>query len=141
MQDKCPAGGADRAGTPLAWRIDTFAKEELMKSMLILTAVLLASATASTAWGDAGADYTKMCANCHGKDGKGQTKMGEKFKVKDLSDPKVQAEFTDEQAMKDISDGLKDEKTGKVTMPARKDKLSPDQIKDLVKYVRGFKGS
>ena len=111
-----------------------------MKPVVILTVVLLASSGASTAWGDAGEDFAKMCASCHGKDGKGQTKMGEKFKVKDLTDLKVQAEFTDEQAMKDITDGLKDEKTGKITMPPRKDKLSADQIKELVKFVRAFKG-
>ena len=111
-----------------------------MKPVVILTAALLAMSAASTARGDTVGDYTKNCASCHGPDGKGQTKMGEKLKIKDLTDPKVQAEFTDEQAMKDISDGLKDEKTGKVTMPARKDKLSPDQIKGLVGFVRAFKG-
>lgn len=111
-----------------------------MKPVAILTVVLLASSAANTASGDAGGDYAKMCASCHGKDGKGQTKMGEKFKIKDLTDPKVQAEFTDEQAMKDISEGLKDDKTGKITMPPRKDKLSADQIKALVEFVRAFKG-
>jgi mono/diheme cytochrome c family protein len=85
-------------------------------------------------------DYKSQCANCHGQDGKGKTKMGEKLQVRDLTDPAVQAKFTDEQAKKSIADGLKDEKTGKTTMPARKDKLSPEQIDELVKFVRAFKG-
>ncbi len=84
-------------------------------------------------------DYKKQCVSCHGADGKGKTKMGEKLKIKDLTDAKVQGEFTDEQAAKDVSDGIKD-KTGKVLMPGKKDKLSADQIKDVVTYVRTLKG-
>jgi mono/diheme cytochrome c family protein len=96
---------------------------------------------AAPALADGKADYTKQCVSCHGPDGKGKTKMGEKLGIKDLTDPKVQKEFTDEQAIKDISEGLKDEKTGKVLMPAKKDKLTPEQIKDVVAYVRTLKGA
>ena len=44
---------------------------------------------------DAKETYGKACAKCHGEDGKGQTKMGQKLGLKDLSDAKVQADLTD----------------------------------------------
>jgi len=113
--------------------------EEVHMSRLILLVVLCSGVLASPVWAGVPEDYAKFCANCHGKDGKGQTTMGAKLKIKDLTDPKVQAEFTDEQAFKDITDGRTDAKTGKVLMPPRKDKLSPDQIKQLVGLVRTFK--
>jgi mono/diheme cytochrome c family protein len=111
-----------------------------MKPAAALTIALLLVGSASVAFADTTEEnFTKLCASCHGKDGKASTKMGEKLKIKDFTDAKVQAGFTDDQAAKDIADGLKDKDTGKVTMPPRKDKLSADQIKDLVKLVRGFK--
>jgi mono/diheme cytochrome c family protein len=105
---------------------------------IALAAVTWLAATPALA--DGKADYTKQCVSCHGADGKGKTKMGEKLHIKDLTDAKVQKEFTDEQAIKDISEGLKDDK-GKVLMPAKKDKLTPEQIKDVVAYVRTLKGA
>ena len=75
---------------------------------------------------------------CHGKDGKGKTKMGLKEDVKDYTDPKVQAEMTDEKAIKSIKEGIKDDK-GKERMKAYGDQFSDDEIKSLVTFVRGFK--
>ena len=86
---------------------------------------------------DAKAIYEKDCAKCHGGDGKGQTKMGQKLGVKDYTDAKVQAELKDEDATKAIKEGLKD-KEGKVLMkPA--ENLSDSDIKGLIAYVRTFK--
>ncbi len=63
--------------------------------------------------------------------------MGQKVGCKDYTDPKVQADVTDEKATKAIKDGLKD-KDGKVVMkPA--EGLSDDDIKGLVAYMRAFK--
>ena len=63
--------------------------------------------------------------------------MGKKNKVKDYTDAKVQAEFTDEQAIKAITDGINEEGKGK--MKSYKDTLTEAQIKDLVAYIRAFK--
>jgi mono/diheme cytochrome c family protein len=93
---------------------------------------------AGVAMADVATNYTKQCGSCHGADGKGKTKMGEKLAVRDLTDPKVQATFSDEQAFKGIADGILDEKTGKVKMPPRKDKLSEAEMRELVTYVRAF---
>ena len=65
--------------------------------------------------GDAKENWEKNCAKCHGADGKGQTKMGQKVSVKDLTDAKVQAAFKDEDAFKALKEGLKDS-DGKVRM-------------------------
>ena len=108
-----------------------------MKKILLLTVALSATAMLSAAAADAKANYDKGCAKCHGKDGKGNTKMGQKAGVKDYTVPKVQAEMTDAAAIKAIKEGLKD-KDGKVQMKPAED-LSDADIKALVDYMRTFK--
>ena len=112
----------------------TTAMNTLTKKALILTATLLVAALANA--GDAKETYDKACAKCHGADGKGKTKMGEKLGIKDLTEAKVQEELKDDAAFKAIKEGIK--KDDKVLMkPA--EGLSDDDIKGLVKLVRGFK--
>jgi len=86
---------------------------------------------------DAKENWDKQCAKCHGKEGKGDTKMGQKLDIRDLTDAKVQGELKDDAAFKAIKEGVKD-KDGKTRMkPA--EGLSDDDIKALVKHVRSFK--
>ena len=108
-----------------------------MKKLFALgLAVLIVPAVAARA-ADAKAAYDKDCAKCHGKEGKGDTKMGQKLGAKDYTDAKVQAELKDEAGVKAIKQGLKD-KDGKVLMKPAED-LSADDIKALVAYMRAFK--
>jgi len=86
--------------------------------------------------GDATQLWDMNCAGCHGKDGKGNTMMGRMLHIKDLTDPKVQAALTDAQATKDIKEGITED--GRTKMKAFGDKLTDDQIKDLVAHVRSF---
>lgn len=81
-------------------------------------------------------NWKEHCAKCHGDDGVGNTKMGRKLSIRDLSDPAVQAKFTDEEALKAMNDGVKD-KAGKVTMKPIEG-LAPAEMPELVKYVRGL---
>jgi len=81
--------------------------------------------------------WNTNCTACHGKDGKGSTMMGRKLDIKDLTDAKVQASFTDADATKNIKEGVTDKGTEK--MKAFGDKLSDDDIKALVAQVRSFK--
>ena len=98
--------------------------------------VLVTLGLAIPAFADEAADnFDKKCGSCHGKDGKGKTKMGEKLKAKDYTDPKVQDAMTDEQAVKAVTDGVKEAK-----MPAFKEKMKPEEIKAVVAYMRTFKG-
>ena len=108
-----------------------------MKKIIALCIVASALALASAQAEDAKALYEKNCSKCHGPDGKGQTKMGQKLGIKDYTDAKVQAELKDEAATKAIKEGLKD-KDGKVLMkPA--EGTSDDDIKALVAHVRTLK--
>lgn len=81
--------------------------------------------------------WAKHCASCHGKDGKGQTKMGLKAGVKDYTDAKVQDAFKDDEAFKAVKDGLKGK--DKELMKPFAEKLTDDEIKSLIAYVRAFK--
>jgi mono/diheme cytochrome c family protein len=109
----------------------------IMKKLLVL-ATILGCATAITASAaDAKENWDKACAKCHGPDGKGDTKMGQKLSIKDLTDAKVQAAFTDDDALKALKEGLKDAE-GKTRMKAAEN-LSDEELKALVQYVRGLK--
>lgn len=107
-----------------------------MKKLLTLTIVLLAGLALTANATDAKALYDKQCAKCHGADGKGNTKMGKKEGVKDYTDPRVQAELTDERAFKSIKEGIKD---GNKVVKQPAENLTDAEIKALVKYMRTFK--
>jgi cytochrome c6 len=108
-----------------------------MKTIISLTVLTLALSAWTAQAADVKELYEKSCVKCHGADGKGDTKMGKKVGAKDLSDAKIQAEFTDEKAFKAIKDGLKD-KEGKILMKPIEG-ASDDEIKALVAHVRGLK--
>jgi len=105
------------------------------KSILIGIASSALLAAPVTLGADTGDNYAKYCASCHGSDGAGHTKAGRVLKVKDLTDAQYQKTFTDETAFKDLKEGSQD-KDGKVLMKPMKDKLSDDEIKALVAYIR-----
>jgi len=108
-----------------------------MKKLLLLVTVVLAVSVAGTQAGDVKAIYEKDCAKCHGADGKGQTKMGQKLGVKDYTDAKVQAEMKDEAMAKAIKDGVKDKEDKTLMKPA--EGISDEDVKGLVALIRGFK--
>jgi cytochrome c551/c552 len=105
--------------------------------LVVLGSALLVTGAISVQAADVKEAWEKNCTKCHGPDGKGQTKMGQKLGIKDFTDPKVQASFTDQEAFKAIKEGLKD-KDGKVLMKPSEN-LSDDDIKALVTYVRSFR--
>jgi len=108
-----------------------------MKKSLLLIVAALALPALLAHGGDAKAIYDKDCAKCHGADGKGQTKMGQKLGLKDYTDAKVQAAMKDEEMTKAIKEGVKD-KDGKTVMkPA--EGISDEDVKGLVTLIRGFK--
>ena len=95
----------------------------------VLTLVIALAPAAFAA--DGAATYKAKCAACHGADGMGQTAMGKKLNLRDLGSPEVQ-----KQTDKELYDWTAD---GKGKMPAYKDKLSADDVKALVAYMRTFK--
>ena len=108
-----------------------------MKKTIILTIAGVFAAALMTRAADVKENYSANCAKCHGEDGKGQTKMGQKLEIKDFTDAKVQAAFKDEDGIKAIKTGITD-KEGKIRMKAIEG-LSDDDMKALVQYVRKFK--
>jgi cytochrome c6 len=78
---------------------------------------------------DAASLYKTKCAACHGPDGSGGTATGKAMGVPDLRSDEVQKQ-TDAELTEIINSGK-----GK-KMPAYKGKLTDDQIKQLVAYIR-----
>jgi cytochrome c553 len=107
-----------------------------MKKLMVLGLGLLVAGTLSLRAADVKENWTKSCAKCHGEDGKGKTKMGEKLGMKDYTDAKVQDGLKDAEMIKAIKDGVKDgDKTKMKGFPD----LSDDEIKALVAHIRTFK--
>src|SRR5689334_20939740 len=103
-----------------------------MKKIIAVSLVfVVAGAIVSVRAADAKQIYDKDSGKCHGEDGKGKTKMGEKLGAKDYSDAKVQDAMKDADMAKAIEDGVKD--GDKVKMKGFAD-LSDDEIKSLVAY-------
>ncbi|HEV2455111.1 MAG TPA: cytochrome c [Verrucomicrobiae bacterium] len=108
-----------------------------MKKIMILTAVMGLAAAISARGDDAKDLWTANCAKCHGADGKGQTKIGQRLGIRDFTDAKVQADIKDDAAFKALREGFKND-DGKTLMKPF-DALSDDQLKSLVAYIRTLK--
>jgi mono/diheme cytochrome c family protein len=108
-----------------------------MKTIVLLIVSIAMGAPLVVRAADAKANWDNNCAQCHGASGKGDTKMGKMLNAADLTDAKKQASFTDAQATAAIKDGVK--QNGKTTMKAFGGKLTADEIKALVAYVRTLK--
>jgi mono/diheme cytochrome c family protein len=108
-----------------------------MKAIVSIVITLLLTSAYSLRAADAKANWDANCAQCHGKSGAADTKMGKQLNAKDLTDAKVQAGFSDAKATKSIKEGVKE--NGKTTMKAFGGKLTDDEIKALVAYVRTLK--
>lgn len=76
--------------------------------------------------------FEKHCDTCHGKDGRAKTFKAKFNHARNLTDPKWQAEATDERIFNSITNG-------KGKMPAWGKKLSEAQVNALVAYVRTLK--
>jgi len=98
--------------------------------LLVLTTAIFVSA--ASAQGTEGAEgkalFHSHCAMCHGQDGAGNTPVGKSMHIVDLRSAQVQKN-TDAQLTSIIENG-------KGKMPAFKSKLKPEQVKDLVGYLR-----
>jgi cytochrome c6 len=103
----------------------TFRIEQKVLVVLAIIFVVGASVRA-----DGAGDFKAKCAMCHGADGSGSTATGKALKVRDLGSTGVQGQ-TDAQLTEIIT-------SGKDKMPAYKGKLTDDQIKGLVAYIRSL---
>ena len=108
-----------------------------MKRTIALVVTLGFSSVMAATAADVKENWDKNCAKCHGAEGKGDTKMGQKLGAKDFTDAKVQADLKDDAATKAIKAGLKSPDDKTLMKPF--DTLSDDEVKALVAYVRGLK--
>jgi cytochrome c553 len=110
-----------------------------MKKLLVssIAAAAFLSTFSLVRAADAKENWNQLCAKCHGADGSGNTKIGKKLKVKDYTDAKIQAEFTDEQVAKVTLEGST--RDGKELMKGYKDDLSPADVTALVAFIRQMK--
>lgn len=105
---------------------------------LLLLGALAALGAALALAAPAAENWENHCAKCHGADGKGQTKVGRKLQVKDYTSAADQAKFTDAEAIRATTEGVRDQ-AGKERMKGFKDELSAGEIEELVAHVRKFK--
>ena len=108
-----------------------------MKKVILLVTLFGLAAVSTVKAADAKEHWDTLCAKCHGADGKGDTKMGQKLGCKDFTDAKVQADLKDDSATKAIKEGLKSPEDKTLMKPF--DTLSDDEVKALVAYVHGLK--
>jgi mono/diheme cytochrome c family protein len=103
-----------------------------MKTTLMAACLLFAA----PAFADEAIDVWKAkCKSCHAENGNGDTKVGKKEKVEDLTSGAWQAKATDADIKKVIREGSPDNNK----MKPFKDKLSDAEIDSLVRLIRGFK--
>jgi cytochrome c553 len=107
-----------------------------MKTLFSIAAAVAFSAGAALA-AEPSDNWSKLCASCHGKDGAGHTRAGKKLDVKDLTSAEYQKTFTDDDAFKTLKEGFKGA-DGSDKMKPFADKLSDDEIKGLVAYIRAM---
>jgi len=93
--------------------------------ILCLAAALVTPAFAQNAGADT---YKAKCAMCHGADGLGATPAGKAMKAASFKDPAL-VNAPDAQLIAAI-------KNGKNKMPAYAGKLTDDQIKSALVYIR-----
>lgn len=106
------------------------------KTLLLATTVLLLVGTQTLRAADVAENWTKHCGSCHGADGTAKTKAGRMAGAKDLTDAAYQKQFTDEQLLQRLKDGVVDK--GKEKMKPFKGTLTDDELKALVAKVRTF---
>jgi mono/diheme cytochrome c family protein len=99
-----------------------------VRGLLVLALGAGMAVWSTPAAADAAATYKTKCVMCHGADGKGETPAGKKMGAHDFASPEVQKESDAELA------GMIGK--GKNKMPSYEKSLKPEEIKDLVTYIR-----
>jgi|SRR6516162_1593955 cytochrome c6 len=102
----------------------------IRNSAPLLAVALLLLATPGRSQGDGATMFKSKCAACHGADGKADTTMGKALKIRDLGSQPVQSQ-PDAQLTEIVT-------KGKNKMPPFGEKLSNEQVTELVAYVRGL---
>ncbi|MEN9634408.1 MAG: hypothetical protein RL077_2812 [Verrucomicrobiota bacterium] len=99
---------------------------------------------ASVGWGaplapvlSPGDNFEKHCIDCHGANGKSQTRLGRKSGAKDLSNAESMGKLSDAEIFKTIKFGRKNSK-GEEKMEPFAGAMADAEINALVGWVRGL---
>jgi len=103
-----------------------FVRTTMAVASVLLAALVLPSGLRAQT--DTAKIYKTNCALCHAPDGSGNTSAGKALGAKDLRSQEVQA--------KSDSDLTLTITKGKGKMPAFSGKLKPDEIKQMITYIR-----
>lgn len=109
----------------------------LAKHLVGITAVAVLIAAGSALAASASDNWENHCTRCHGADGKGQTKVGKKLQVRDMTTAEYKSKLDDAKAVTSLKEGIK--KDGKEIKKSFASDLSDAEIKELVGYVRNLK--
>jgi cytochrome c6 len=107
-----------------------FAKAVTVVIFLVTPLFLAPLLTGAQDTAAGGALYKTKCAACHGTSGKGDTAVGKADNIRDLASADVQ-----KQSDADLTTIIT---SGKGKMPAYGKSLKPNQVKDLVAYIRSI---
>ena len=103
---------------------------KMSRSSVTLAVVLALTSAVGFAQSGGEATYKAKCLMCHGASGLADSPAGKSMKVKPATDPDVKKQ-TEAQMIDAVRSG-----SGK--MQGYKDKLSDEQIKEVVTYFRTF---
>jgi mono/diheme cytochrome c family protein len=110
----------------------------MRKLAFVLSALFLSAGVATADEGEK--QFKSKCASCHGADGKGKTKQGEKMKIGDMTSAAFKKEFPVEKIIAVVNEGVKREKDGvHQEMKPLKGKMTDEQIAETAKHVAGLK--
>jgi len=103
-----------------------------MKLLLAVIPLIIAGAAFAADPSDAAAarNWREHCARCHAADGAGNTPMGLKLHVMDLTKPAEQAKFTDKEAFAAIMQGRVDSHGN---LP---EQVSDLEARELIRFLR-----
>jgi len=104
---------------------------KMTRSQLLLAVVVSLAGAAAFAQSPGAATYKAKCLNCHGATGAADTTTGKALKIRPITDPEV-ARISTAIMFDDVKNGIH----GK--MIPYKDKLTDEQIREVVAYFRTF---
>lgn len=131
------AGMLDVSATLQDGRRNLTHKRILQCAWLFGVTGILAFALPAKAQSEAAKIFSGTCAECHGADGSGHTPKGEAGKIPDMRSADVQKR-SDAELAEMIVNGKRSSRGLNYSMPSNRGKLSDQQVKELVAYIRGL---
>ena len=99
-----------------------------LATLTLLSATFMVAQSGKEQGSTGEALFQQQCVGCHGPDGRAQTEIGKKLGAADLTSDAIQQQ-SDSQLAKMVKDG-------KGKMPAFDTKLTQDEIRVVIIYIR-----